>query len=61
MDENLKNALNYSKSLSDLARCLFGKENYTNREKCKKLLENEGIDWKIWFEEKRSAHKRFCL
>lgn len=61
MDENLKNALNCSKSLSDLARCLFGKENYTNREKCKKLLESEGIDWKSWLDEKRTNNKRFCL
>ena len=61
MDESLKKALNYGKSLSDLARCLFGKENYTNREKCKKLLESEGIDWKSWLDEKRISNKRFCL
>jgi hypothetical protein len=61
MDENLKNALNYSKSLSDLARCLFGKENYTNREKCKKLLESEGIDWKSWLEAKKKTEPKYCL
>ena len=35
--------------------------NYTNREKCKKLLESEGIDWKSWLDEKRASNKRFCL
>ena len=50
-----------SSSLSDLARCLFGKENYTNREKCKKFLADIGVDWKVWLNEKRASQKRFCL
>lgn len=31
-------------SLNDIARQEFGKANYTNREKVKKLLLTEGID-----------------
>lgn len=48
-------------SLSDLARAIFGKENYTNREKSKKLLEENGVDWQKWLEEKKEKPKRYCL
>ena len=40
----LNEILEKSKSMSDVARNIFGKENYTNREKVKKLLFAEGID-----------------
>ena len=58
---NLNETLKESKSLSDLARAIFGKENYTNREKCKKILAENEIDWKEWLEEKKKKVKRFCL
>ena len=46
--------------MSDIARCIFGKENYTNREKSKKILEENGINWKEWLASKKSEPKR-CL
>lgn len=48
------------KSLSDIARILFGKENYTNREKVKKYLSDNGIDWKEWLKEQNEKPKRYC-
>ena len=57
----LNEILEKSKSMSDVARSIFGKENYTNREKCKKILEENGINWKKWLEEKKIKPKRYCL
>ena len=54
-------AIKESKSLCDLSRKIFGKENYTNREKCKKILFENGIDWKEWIEEKKDKPKKYCL
>lgn len=36
------------KSLNDIAVKLFNKKNYTNREKVKKYLKENGIDWVEW-------------
>lgn len=47
-------------SLNDIARALYNKANYTNREKSKKYLKELGIDWKIWLEEKKQQKKRYC-
>lgn len=58
---NLNEILEKSKSISDIARIIFGKENYTNREKCKKILEEHSIDWKKWTEEKNVKPKKYCL
>lgn len=49
------------KSLNDIARLIFGKENYINREKCKKILKDEGIDWEKWLEEIKSKKNKQCL
>ena len=50
------------KSLNDIARQEFGKANYTNREKCKKILLYEGINWEEWLESiKSSKPKKYCL
>ena len=49
------------KTLNDIARQEFGKANYTNREKCKKLLEENGINWKEWLETKKVKEKKYCL
>lgn len=57
----LNEILEKSKSMSDVARSIFGKENYTNREKCKKILIEHGIDWKKWLEEKNIKSKKYCL
>ena len=56
-----KSILENSKTLSDLARAIFNNANYTNREKCKKLLAEDGIDWKEWLEEKNTKPKKLCL
>lgn len=47
-------------SLNDIARALYNKVNYTNREKSKKYLEKLGIDWKVWLKEKKQQKKRYC-
>jgi predicted nucleic acid-binding Zn ribbon protein len=57
----LNEILKKSKSMSDVARNIFGKENYTNREKCKKILEEHGINWSEWLKEKSTKPKRYCL
>jgi predicted HNH restriction endonuclease len=49
------------KTLNDIARQEFGKANYTNREKCKKLLEENGINWKEWLDNKKIKEKKYCL
>lgn len=49
------------KSLNDVSRKLYGKVNYTNREKVKKLLSENGIDWKSWVNSaKNDFPKVFC-
>lgn len=58
---DISKILENSKSLSELARNLFGKENYTNREKCKKILKESGIDWREWVKEKKKKPKKYCL
>ena len=57
----LNEILEKSKSMSDVARNIFGKENYTNREKCKKILEEHGINWSEWLKEKSTKPKKYCL
>lgn len=57
---DLNEILNKSESMSDIARFIFGKPNYTNREKCKKILTDNGVDWNLWVESKRKYHK-YCL
>ena len=61
MEADLNLVLEKSKTLSDLARFLFGKENYTNREKCKTILADNGIDWLEWLNIKREKPKQYCL
>lgn len=61
MDKNIENALESCKSLSSLAKILFGKENSTNRYKVKKILLNEGINWEEWLKEKNKKPIRYCL
>lgn len=58
--ENLNEILEKSNSLSDLSRYIFGKENYTNREKCKKILEENGVNWQEWLENKKRT-PNYCL
>lgn len=52
-------SINDCRSLNDIARKLFGEANYTNREKCKLILLENGIDWKKWLAENRKPNK--CL
>jgi len=59
--DDLNEILEKSKSISDIARNIFGKENYTNREKCKKILEEHGIDWKKWIESKKVKPRKYCI
>lgn len=61
MEQNIEEIIEKSKNLSDLSRKIFGKENYTNREKCKKILFEHNIDWKKWLDAKREKPKRYCL
>ena len=49
------------KSLNDVCRRLYGKANYTNREKVKRLLGENGIDWQQWLDSiKNDVPKVFC-
>lgn len=57
----IEKILKNSKTLSDLALNIFGKENYTNREKSKKILKENGIEWKEWLIEKKKKPKKYCL
>lgn len=61
MNTNLNEILEKSKSMSDIARAIFGKENYTNREKCKKILSENGVDWQEWLKNKKEKPKKHCL
>lgn len=61
MEQNIEEIIEKSKSLSDLSKNIFGKENYTNREKCKKILFEHNIDWKEWCSTKRKKQKQYCL
>ena len=58
---NIDDILNKSKSLSDLARFFFGKENYTNRTKSKQILFEYGVNWEEWLNSKKEKRKNFCL
>lgn len=49
------------KSLNDIAKILFGKANYTNREKVKKYLFENGVDWKEWVESVKATKIRYCI
>lgn len=53
MDDGLRKILETGKTISDVARCLFGNPNYTNREKAKNILLSNGIDWEKWLESKK--------
>jgi predicted nucleic acid-binding Zn ribbon protein len=48
-------------SLNDIARKYFGKANYTNREKSKKLLEDNNIDWRVWLDKKKDSKIKYCV
>lgn len=48
-----KELLNTCTSLSDIARSIYGKANYTNSEKVKRDLKSIGVDWKEWLESKK--------
>ena len=62
MNIDLKEILEKSKTISDIARYLFGNPNYTNREKCKKILLENDIDWQMWLNTKKNEkEKRYCL
>ena len=61
MNTNLNEILEKSNSMSDIARAIFGKENYTNREKCKKILSENGVDWQEWSKKKKEKPKKYCL
>lgn len=58
--ENLTEILEKSNSISDLARYFFGKENYANREKSKKILEENNINWQKWLDSKK-RNPNYCL
>lgn len=49
------------KSLNDIAKILFGKSNYTNREKSKKYLLENGIDWKEWLDSVKQSKIKYCI
>ena len=58
MDDVLKKVLETGKTLSDIARTLFGSASYYNREKSKKILLSNGIEWEVWLSSKKV--RKFC-
>ena len=58
--ENL-DFLNNCKSLNDISRKLYGKVNYLNREKVKKYLLENGINWKEWLETIKKNKTKYCI
>ena len=52
--------LNECKTLNDISRVLYGKANYSNREKVKIFLQENGINWKEWLAENKERNKRYC-
>lgn len=50
-----------AKSLNEISRKIFGKANYTNREKVKKILLDNGIDWKQWLKDIKESSKKHCI
>ena len=61
MEVDIDSILEKSKTISDIARTIFGKANYTNREKCKVILSENGIDWEEWVKGKSTKEKKYCL
>lgn len=49
------------KSLNDAARKFFGKANYTNREKVKKILAENGVNWEEWLAKIKESKTKYCL
>ena len=60
MIDNLTEILENANTLNDLAIHFFGKKNFTNREKCKNILEHYNIDWKQWLQTKKKQGN-ICL
>lgn len=58
--ENLSEILEKYTSLNDLCRFFFQKVSYHNREKCKKILQENGVLWQEWLDSKKIKHN-FCL
>lgn len=56
----LNDILQTANSLNELALYFFGKKNYNNREKIKKLLTEYGIIWEEWIESKKRT-PNICL
>lgn len=48
-------------SLNDVARKLFGKACYSNREKVKKFLFKNGINWQEWLENIKARKAKYCI
>jgi len=48
------------KTLNDIAIKLFNKKNYTNREKVKKYLKENGIEWTEWLENNKKKPIVYC-
>ena len=48
-------------TLNDICRKLFNKANYANREKVKKILYENGIDWKEWLPKKKEENANYCV
>lgn len=58
---DLNKILDSSKTISDISRHIFGNAKYREREKCKQILFENGINWKKWIEEKKLKPKKYCL
>lgn len=57
MDEKLTSALETCKSLSELALKLFDRNHQSARNKCKQILEENGVNWEEWLKRKKHQTK----
>ncbi len=60
-EKGLNEILDSSKTISDISRYIFGNSNYYKREKCKKILLENGIVWTEWLKSKKIKQKKYCL
>lgn len=58
---DLNAILEKSKTISDISRYIYGNAKYHNREKTKKYLKDNNIDYQEWQENKKNEQKKFCL
>ena len=58
--QELNSILSTATTISDIAFTIFGNKYYNTRERCKKILFENGINWEEWLETKKKQ-PNICL